>query len=505
MLPAKVEGWEWYNCTVGSDWYQEEARPYVDRALGGTLRLFALYVYENSGYRTPERTQLYINAELPAGHTLPQMDDLMRQVEAYLGQAEGLQQFVTRIYSGQQAQIIVTFAPEWEDTALPHQLKSRIVGQSVDWGGAAWNIYGVGKGFSNRGMEQLPNFRVEMRGFQFAELERQAQLLADSLLVHKRIQEVNINERLEFFQRQTPFLQLQLREDFLWQMGVRTEQLMTGWRGQSPVAGAVGQIPQQGRWMPVVLRSAQSQEFSRNQLLQQPSDAALPFRLATLSDLALTQLPNTVRKENRQYIRVVSFNYYGSAHFGQKHLDEQLAHLKQVLPAGYSAKQQSYRWDQEQAKRQYSLLAVLLVVMFVVCAILFESFRLPLLVLTVVPVSFVGLFLTFSQFDFYFDQGGYAAFVLLGGLTVNASIFVLFEYQQMRQADPTATVAQAAVRKGAAIVLTVLSTVLGMLPFLSAGQAEVFWFAFAAGTYGGLIFSLYGVFVLLPVLGRERD
>ncbi|MGB3616736.1 MAG: efflux RND transporter permease subunit, partial [Catalinimonas sp.] len=138
---------------------------------------------------------------------------------------------------------------------------------------------------------------------------------------------------------------------------------------------------------------------------------------------------------------------------------------------------------------------------------LFESFRWPWLVLVTIPASFVGLFLCFGWFDFYFDQGGYAAFVLLGGLVVNAAIFVLYDYQRRlgtsRQA-PTRLLVKALIGKALPISLTVLSTVLGLTPFLLEGQAEVFWFALAAGTCGGLIYSLPVIFVLLPTLVAGR-
>lgn len=40
----------------------------------------------------------------------------------------------------------------------------------------------------------------------------------------------------------------------------------------------------------------------------------------------------------------------------------------------------------------------------------------------------------------------------------------------------------------------------GLKDFLMEGQNEVFWFSLAIGTVGGLVFSLVGVFWVLPVL-----
>lgn len=44
-----------------------------------------------------------------------------------------------------------------------------------------------------------------------------------------------------------------------------------------------------------------------------------------------------------------------------------------------------------------------------------------------------------------------------------------------------------------------VSTILGLVPFVWAGQNEVFWFAFAAGAMGGLVFSFIAVLGYLPL------
>ena len=64
--------------------------------------------------------------------------------------------------------------------------------------------------------------------------------------------------------------------------------------------------------------------------------------------------------------------------------------------------------------------------------------------------------------------------------------------------------ARAYTNKIAPIALSVLSTVLGMIPFLLQGDAEVFWFALAAGTMGGLSFSLVVLTLLTPLFLLQR-
>ena len=56
----------------------------MDKALGGTLRLFVQKVYEGSYFTRNDETVLSVTASLPNGTTLEQMNQLMGRMEAYL-------------------------------------------------------------------------------------------------------------------------------------------------------------------------------------------------------------------------------------------------------------------------------------------------------------------------------------------------------------------------------------------------------------------------------------
>ena len=145
----------------------------------------------------------------------------------------------------------------------------------------------------------------------------------------------------------------------------------------------------------------------------------------------------------------------------------------------------------------------IIVIIFFTTSILFNSLKQPLAVIFVIPISYIGVFLTFYLFRLNFDQGGFASFVLLCGITVNASIYILNEYNQLRRRFPMLTPLRAYLKawnaKITPILLTILSTILGFVPFLLGVDKEAFWFPLAAGTIGGLILSLLGIFVYLPL------
>ena len=146
---------------------------------------------------------------------------------------------------------------------------------------------------------------------------------------------------------------------------------------------------------------------------------------------------------------------------------------------------------------------LVLVLIFMICAIMFESLRQAWVIMILIPISFIGIFLTFYWFDFPFDQGGCTSFFMVAGLVVNGLILILHEYNQRMSAFPNLSPMQAYLQafrhKIVPILLTIISTALGLIPFTLYGQNETFWYALAVGTIGGLIFSLLVIFLVVPM------
>ena len=168
---------------------------------------------------------------------------------------------------------------------------------------------------------------------------------------------------------------------------------------------------------------------------------------------------------------------------------------------------------------QYWLIGIIAIIIFFIIAILFESLMQALAVVLPIPVSFIGLFLTYHITGVPFGTGGFAAMVLLAGLTVNAGIYIIcqnnnqrtkqllpLEYDKKRRLKiGTRRYVSAFNHKIIPILLTILSTVLGMIPFLIDGLDEQpFWYSLAVGTIGGLMFSVLPIFLFLPNVLRLR-
>ncbi len=229
------------------------------------------------------------------------------------------------------------------------------------------------------------------------------------------------------------------------------------------------------------------------------------YKIDELATLTKQQSPQEIVRENQQYRLAVQFDYVGSFKRGNKVVKQEVEKINRQLPVGYTAEYKGQAgWWRDANKKQYWLLGLLVAIIFFTTSILFNSLRQPFAVILTIPISFIGVFLTFYIWDLNFDQGGFASFILLSGITVNAGIYILNEYNNLRKSRKSLSQLQLYLkawnRKIVPILLTIISTILGFIPFMVGLDKESFWFPLAAGTIGGLLFSLVGLFLLFPLL-----
>jgi multidrug efflux pump subunit AcrB len=505
-LPNKADNLPGYNQTIGSDFYRDQLRPHLNKYLGGSFRLFSYYVYEGGGYRAPEETRLYVGAALPDGASLEQLNEVVQLVEAYLGRfTDGIERFTAQVYSGQNARLEITF-PNGGRGGFPYTLKNRLTSYATNFGGVKWNIYGVGQGFSNDSGGRPVSFKVTLKGYNQAGLDAQSDRLAELLLGHPRVQEVNTNANISWWEKDRYEYLLNVRAPDLARRGLTPADLSAGlaWfdrndqpdfylRGGEPVALAANNPERYDRW--------------RLENWSIPRDTG-QLNFTEVASLEKRVAPQALHKENQQYLRLVAFEYMGSPRFGNKHLTACLDTLRAGLPLGFIAERRSYSRD-KQAKELTALMGLAVLLIFFICAVLFESLRQALNIIFLIPISCIGIFITFYYFNVRLDQGGYTSFLLVTGLAVNGLILVVNEFNYLRKRNREWTEAQlyaTAIRhKILPIVLTVVSTAAGLVPFLLGGRNEVFWYALSAGTIGGLTFSLVVILFISPVFFLRRS
>ena len=512
LLPEKIEGESWaagiYNKTFGSDKYKSDFKPLVDKYLGGTMQLFNQNVMENSYYGEIQKTTLYANAHLPFGATLEQMNELVKLIEIYLKRFKEIAQFESYINSG-RAYITIYFKKNAEDGGFPFQLKGLLTQKALSLGGADWNIYGVGdQGFSNEIHESTGNYNITMYGYNYDILYGLAERTKAKLLKNQRIKEVSILSHATWEVSDVYELVMDFDLQKLSGQNISSASLYSAVSDYDKNEHVIGTTIADGEAEQIRIQSQQSVTMDLWNVQHEPGKIGKTIaKINAVSNIKKTKINRDIEKENQQYRLVLAYDYIGQYKMAERNQKKVIDEISPTLPLGFTIKNENhnYSWNTK-TKRQYGWLFLIILIIFFICSVLFESLLLPLAVIFMIPISYIGVFLTFTLFELNFDQGGFAAFILLSGITVNAALYVINDFNILKRKHERHNIStvrlylKAYNQKIFPIILTIISTTLGLVPFLFGGQKEVFWPAMAAGTIGGLLFSLIALWIYLPLV-----
>jgi multidrug efflux pump subunit AcrB len=260
---------------------------------------------------------------------------------------------------------------------------------------------------------------------------------------------------------------------------------------------------------PVSVKSLQSDEYDYWSFVNAPlkTHSGLSVKMKDFSTVTREVTDNTISREDQQYVITVGYDFIGNYELGKIILDRNIDETASMLPLGYTAQGGSYNYSWNQKTANYWLIFLVILIIYFICSILLESFKQPFTVISLIPFSFIGVFLTFQLFKITPDEGVFAALILLCGIVVNATLYILNDFNSIRRRKPVLPERVAYIKafngKIIPIFLTKLSTIIGLIPFLMTGKDERFWFALAAGTIGGLVFSLIGLFVYQPIMLKK--
>lgn len=513
LLPKELEGntfyTDMYNKSIGAEWFADDVRPTLEKIIGGALRLFTEDVFGNSSYSEPERTTLRVTGRMPDGCTIQQLNAAINKMEAYLSRFDEIELFETRILSYRNSNISIYFKEDYEFSGFPFTLKNLLESKAISLGGLDWSITGVGRGFSNALGTGSKQNRIILEGYNYDKLYDYAEQLQKQLIdgSNSRVKDVEItsgswrdNALYEYY--------LDFDANKLALANVSQNQLY-GYLKNQVHSGRLTSIIENNELQHVKLISDNYKKFNVWDLKNTPIPIQnKQYKLNQLASIEKKKTGNTIKKNNQQYSLTVAYDFLGSTQLAQKVRENAVESFESKLPLGYKVFEQKYRRWNKKEKTQYYYLFIVIGIIFFICAILLESLKQPFAIISMIPISFIGVFLTFYAFDFNFDQGGYAAFILLCGISVNSALYIVNDFNNLKIQFPNRNIKQLYFKaynyKIIPVILTIVSTIVGLIPFVWNGQNEAFWFSFAAGSIGGLIFSLIGIFFYLPVFLKQR-
>ncbi|HQG36009.1 MAG TPA: efflux RND transporter permease subunit [Bacteroidales bacterium] len=510
-----------YNKTLGNEKYVKDVKPTVNKILGGTLRLFSekvknsrFYYYGSS--EEVQRTRITVNIELSEpGLTIDDINNVCTGLENMLAAYDEIDMFTTTVYDSESATLSITFKPEHEFTIFPFILKFKIEDYMNAIGSYSANVYGVGKAFSNQVYTDYirGTYAVAMKGYNYDELYGYCEDLRKRLIesAKGRIKEVYFLGSSERFLRRKNYRNV-LNMDRNYLAAVNTD---IRYAYQSAYRYSRGSIPLGNVYMngfaaPATLKAAQAENHDLWSFMNAPVSIqnGTNIRLKDFSTITTEVSDNTISREDQQYVIYVTYDFIGNYELNNIILERNVKETQAALPLGYTAQISGYTFSWNRKSANYLLIFLIVLIIWIICTILFESLKEPLIVISLIPFSLIGVFVTFYLFNINPDEGVFASMIMLCGIVVNSSIYVLNNYNIFKRKKPSMDEKRLYLKafnsKIIPIILTVFSAIVGLIPFLLSGKNETFWFNLAAGTIGGLIFSMIGLVIYQPLmLGRK--
>lgn len=496
-----------YNKTIGSKWYQRNKK-WFEYPLGGTMNIFQKHSNGRMSFsRDDEEVRevvLNVQANLAEGQTVQQLNEIVKEMENWLQQYDEISEFYTDL-TGTSGSLVIHFKDEYQKTRFPYELKQRLWAKAMRFGGAVWTIPSLGdddQPLSNSIYRTSWSNTIELSGYNYDILYRYAEELIDSLKANRRV-----NGQAGFTSGWGSYVNSEFYMDLDRERLIRTgsnlsqylsfikEQLYDTEAGRGVYDGHV--------YTPVRLVSSDKDYYDlwhiRNDMVVIDS---MNLRLSDMGTITKQRTGLTIERNNQQYTIRVGYEFIGSYDLRAKMERELVKRFNDRMPMGFRVGGGNYYgwWTPE--RQRTVLIFVVVLVIFMICATMFESLKVPLMIVLLIPVSFMGLFLAYPIFGVSFGQGGFAAMIMLCGITVNAGIYLTSEYRTIAGAKGVhglKTYLKAYNRKIVPTMLTVLSTVLGLIPFIMEGKQDMFWFSFAIGVMSGMLFSVIAIVFIMPV------
>ena len=473
----------------------------------GSVRLFVKYLSNNTFSQNKEReVKLTIRAQMPLGGSVHDLNEKVVILENFLTQFPEIERFETRVESW-GATVTVAFKEESRHTSFPYLLENKVIGKVISIGGADWSTSGVSeRGFSNSLNLQYRSNCIEIAGYNYDRLYRIAEDMCDRMRQNNRVVDLIIetpgheNQEDEFYMRYDK-QRMALYDFDLPATHQMLREILAGFD--------IDYYRDEHIAAPIHLRSSRQENFDlwhlENSYLKVKGTDT---KLSDFMDIERREAKNCIPKRNQEYVLRVAFNVLGSYTYTSRYIKQITDEFNAKMPVGYRCLNRTSGWYEDTGE-QWWLIGLIIVIIYFVCAILFESLRLPLVIISLIPVSFIGTFLAYWITGVEFGTGGFASLVLLCGLTVNAGIYILAEYRSQLSISiyqfSISRYVRAYNHKIIAVFLTIFSTVLGLIPFFIDGNSSSFWFSFALGATGGLLFSIITLVFVMPIFLYMRN
>lgn len=488
-------------------------------AVGGLSYAFVKKVprFAFGGYGE-QRSTVRVSINFPRGSDPESLDAAMREMERIVVGRAGVEEVVAQSGGAFGAQMLVSFSPEAEYTAIPLQVQEELTARAIYVGGASIYVAGQGPSFSSGGgVSSMSSFRIRVLGYSYAAVQELAEDLKGRLENITRVRNVQITSGGWFGGGNAFAVTLDPDRDALARYGVTAQDFTAAVARE--VRGAEGSTRLEigGEEIPVSVKAQGARERSFSELREAlvPTATGTPARIEDLSAVNEREQLALISREDQQYLRVVAYEFRGPTRLANRTHE---AFMQSVsVPPGFRVEdEQMFRNQQDTSQRGLWLvfaLGVTLVILAV--AMVFDSTWGAAMVFLSLPIALAGVMAAFWWAGAAFTREAAVGVILVVGLAVNQSILLVDAALEKRRRSAGGTltgarVLRAALDRSGMIMMVTLTTLASLIPLAIGTSSRSLFGAIALATAGGTLAGTLGAMLIIPALlaglrsGRSR-
>ena len=239
------------------------------------------------------------------------------------------------------------------------------------------------------------------------------------------------------------------------------------------------------------------------------NSAGQPVMLRNVAHIENQMGPTLIERRDQERILSISANVDGRPiGFVIEEVQQKLREIP--LPSNFSILMAGDYEEQVKSFQELLFSFILaLVLVYMVMAVQYESLYDPVIVMVTVPLSVIGVIPALYFTGTTFNVQSFIGCIMLGGIVVNNSILLVDHINDLRREGATdllAAVSEAARDRCRPILMTALTTILGLLPLaIGLGEGGEVQAPMARAVIGGLICATFISLLIIPAIYYEFD
>ena len=399
------------------------------------LSIWGWFVYDDhvikgGFFRMPDPDRLIFFMEMPEGTDVRVTSETMLKFEqAIMPVKEGASMRVTVF--GKQAFMQIEFEDFLLQSGIPMLYRSLLSEQADVTGGTVIYIAGFSDTPYLKGNFQgsALNSLVKITGYNSKRLTEIAERTVERVKRNRRVRNPRITGSERFGRTTNEETLVNLNRDALADHNLTVLEVV-GYVRRLLGVDTPWSMLVDGEQERVQLSFSDAESIEFSQIAEETIESASGerVRLGDLVTMQTVPLSDAIVRENQRYTMLVNWEYVGTDRMRRAFMKSILDTME--LPYGYSAEEALREFFTEEEEEELWLTVVLAAAfILMIMAALFESFSLPLLVLTSLPMALFGVVVAYWKTAATFDSSARIGLVLLFGVVVNNAILLVARFR----------------------------------------------------------------------------